>query len=371
MALPLNNSWRSPSIQVLANGSAISGAIEAEVFSNNNFTADRFSARIAIGADLAHNLTFWANAQGLQVDIRFSLDGAHFQSLIQGLVDSVTVEPMAASVRIEGRDLTAALIESRSQESFSNRTSSEIAALIAERHGLTPIVTPTTTPVGRYYQDEHDRITLGLFSRAITEWDQLVFLARQEGFDVFVQGTALFFQPPQPSDVHMLRPTDLTDLRLRRSLTLARDIEVTVKSWNSREKNAFVQTARSTTRRSGSGGGGFGGQRPQRYTFVRANLTPEQALQLAQRKLSELTRHEKIIEATLPGELSLGPRSQVALSGTGTDFDQTYFLDVIERSLSAHRGFVQRLRAKNTSPRSEATIPAEDVGNGGLSGSIS
>jgi len=353
--LPLSEASRFPSVQLLVNGIPIIGTIQAEVIANNNFAADRFFARIALGADPTATSLFWASAQGIVAEIRFSLDSITFQSLIQGLVDCVTIDPVSALVCIEGRDLTAGLMETRSQEAFANRTSSEIASLIAQRHNLTPAITPTNTPVGRYYQNEHDRVTLGLFSRAITEWDQLVFLARQEGFDVFVQGTTLFFQSAQqPPDVRVLQPSDLSDLRLQRSLTLARDIEVTVKSWNSRQKDAFSQTAMAAIGRS-SGVTGLGSQKSQKYILVRPNLTPDQALQLAQRRLTELTRHERVVEATLPGDLTLTPRSQIALSGTGTDFDQTYFVDVIERSITSRGGFTQRIRAKNTSPRTATT----------------
>jgi phage protein D len=362
VALLPSSAWRSPALRLIANGQPIAGVIEAEVTANNHFATDRFSARIALGAGFVVMSRFWGATQQILVDLQFSLDGAGFRSLIQALVDSVVLDPVAALVRIEGRDLTAPLIETRTQDAFANRTSSEIATLLAQRHGLIPAVTTTTTPVGRYYQNEHDRITLNQFSRATTEWDLLVFLARQEGFDVFVQGTTLFFQPAQQAtDLIVLRTTDLSELRLQRSLTLARDIEVTVKSWNSRQKTAFSQTAKASGRRS-PGAGGIGPPKPQRYVLVRPNLTPDQALQLAQRKLAELTQHERVVEASMPGELALTPRSQITLAGTGTDFDQTYFVDVIERTLSPQTGFTQRIRAKNSSPRTETTTPADIIG---------
>ncbi len=362
--MPLNETWRTPSFRLIANGQPVAGVIEAEVRANNYLAADRFCASIALGADPLATASFWAAANDISIDVQFSLGSNGFRSLIQGLVDSVTVDPVAALVRIEGRDFTAGLIDTRSQEAFSNRTSSEIATILAQRHGLVPAVTPTATPVGRYYQDQHDRVTLDQFSRATTEWDLLTFLARQEGFDVFVQGTTLYFSPArQQFDLHILQPADLMDLRLQRSLTLARDIEVTVKSWNSRQKTAFTQTAKAAKALGRSRGeGGPGNQPQQRYVLVRPNLTPDQALQLAQRKLAELTQHERVIEATMPGELSLTSRSTIVLAGTGTDFDQTYFVDVVERSLSPQGGFIQRIRAKNSSARTETTIPADTVG---------
>jgi phage protein D len=345
--------WRYPRLRVLANGQIVTGATEAEVICNNHYAADRFSVSIALDADPWAEASFWASETDILLDVQFSLDGgASFTSLVEGAVDSVNVDPTFGVVRIDGRDLTASLIETRTQETFANRTASEIASLLAQRHNLTPSVSQTSTPVGRYYQNEHDRITLDQFNRATTEWDLLVFLARQEGFDVFVQGQVLNFQPvTQAIDIAIsLRPEDVLDLRLERSLTLARDIEVDVKSWNSRQNSAFVQRARAAGRRGSRSGGP-----PQRYVFVQPNLTPDQALKLAQRKLAELTRHERIIEINMPGELSLSPRSMILLEGTGTEFDQAYYVDVIERRLRQNGGLTQRIRAKNTSPRTETS----------------
>ena len=96
---------------------------------------------------------------------------------------------------------------------------------------------------------------------------------------------------------------------------------------------------------------------------MRPNLTPNQALQLAQSRLAELTQHERVIELLMPGELTLTPRSMLLLTGTGTGFDQVYYIDMIERDLHLASGFTQRIRAKNTSPRTETTTPADTVGS--------
>ena len=362
-------SWRAPRLRLLANGVPIQGAVEASVISNNHYAADRFMATVALGIDLWATAAFWASQTDILLDVQFSLDGgATFFSLVQGLVDSVAIDVLTGSLRIEGRDLTAALIENRTQETFANRTSSEIAVIFAQRHNLIPVVTATTTPVGRYYQNEHDRIALNQFSRSMTEWDLLIFLAGQEGFDLYVKGTSLYFQPTSETTAPALTvmPGDLQELRLERSLTLARDIVVTVKSWNSRQQNAFTQTVRASGRRSGGGTDGTGGGSrgtPQHFVFVRPNLTMSDALKLAQQKAAELTQHERVWEAVMPGDLTIDPRSAIQLIGTGTDFDQVYFIDMIERHLSIETGFVQRVRAKNTSPRTSATTPADLVGS--------
>lgn len=349
----LTPAWRAPRLRVIANGEVVMGAVAAQVVSNNYYAADRFSASIAIGLDHWQSASFWTREPDITLEVQCSLDGgASFTSLVEGAVDHMTFDSGFGLVHLDGRDMTAALIETRTQETFANRTSSEIAMLLAERHNLTCQVTQTSTPVGRYYQGEHDRITLSQFSHATTEWDLLVFLARQEGFDVFVQGRTLHFQPAtQATDIALwMRPEDVTDLRLERSLTLSRDIEVVVKSWNSRQNSPFIQRARANRREVG----GRSSRQPQRYVYVRPNLTPDEALSFAQRQLAELTRHERNIRISMPGDVVLSPRSLIALEGTGTDFDQAYYIDVIERRLRQDGGFTQHVRAKNSSPRSQA-----------------
>lgn len=344
---------RAPRFRIIANGQVLTGAVDAEVLSNNCFAADRFNGTVALGADPRADAAFWAGTSELLVDVQFSLDGgASFMSLVQGMVDTISIDPAFGLVHFDGRDLSAALIEARTQETFANRTSSEIASLLAQRHNLIPCVSSTSTSVGRYYQSEHDRITLDQFSRTTTEWDLLVFLARHEGFDLFVQGRSLYFQPVAQSGapVLALTPGEVLDLKLARSLTLARDIEVIVKSWNSRQNSGLAQQA--STR--GPGSTVRSGSSPQRYVLVRPNLTPDDALKLAQRKIAELVRHERTITITMPGELTLTPRSMIAIQGTGTDFDQAYYIDVIERRIGQNGGLLQHVIAHNSSPRSAA-----------------
>jgi hypothetical protein len=154
---------------------------------------------------------------------------------------------------------------------------------------------------------------------------------------------------------------NLMSLSLHRSLTFARDIEVTVKSWNVRRQSAFTQTA-GTSRAATQGGIGQPKTGPkQKYVYVVPNLTPDEALALAQRKLAELSRNERVITAEMPGELSLAPRMMMRLEGTFTDFDQTYWIDEIERHVDMQAGFTQRVRAKNTNVGSQATSPTEPV----------
>jgi phage protein D len=351
VALPTSE-LRTPSLTVLAGGVPVPGVMEVDIFANAHLAAGRFRLRAAMPTVTAANLL----QAGTVLDLQLAA-GGYPVSLLQGEADSIHVDVIQGTLEVDGRDLTGRLLDARTQETFANQTASEIANTLAARHSLTPVVTATTTLAGRYYGAEHDRIVLGQFSRATTEWDLLTFLAAQEGFEVFVAGQSLHFQPlSQTGAPAILTPGDCLSLSLERSLTLARDLEVTVKSWNTRHQAAFSQTARSAARGRGSGGNGP----PQRIVVVRPNLSPNEALQLAQRILTDLSGHERLVHAELPGELTLTPRSQVTLTGTGTDFDQTYYVAELDRHFSVQHGFTQRLRLKNANPVNGATVATDD-----------
>ena len=364
---------RAPRLRALINGVPVLGVRQAYVSANNHYAADTFALVVALGADPVATPSFWAAQSFIMLELQAGfqpqsapLGATVWNSLIIGAVDSLEIDALRQSVRLQGRDLTAAFIATRTQQSYANQTASTIASTLAAGHNIAAVVTPTTTPVGRYYNNEHDRITLDQFSRATTEWNLLVWLAEREGFDVFVSGTTLYFQPPNPNPAPALTVSanaalsggaNVIDLRMERALTLAGDISVTVKSWNSRTASAFTQSVRA----SGVVGLGQQGAAPQSYVFVRPNLSPDEALKYAMTKLQELTQHERVVVIRLPGELALSPRDMIAVAGSGTAFDQTYFIDTIEREISFDGGFTERIRAKNTSPQRQFTPPANLV----------
>jgi hypothetical protein len=85
-------------------------------------------------------------------------------------------------------------------------------------------------------------------------------------------------------------------------------------------------------------------------------LISSDALKFARQKIAELARHERTVRITMPGELTLTPRSVLLISGTGSDFDQAYYIDVIERRFRQNGGLIQHVLARNSSPRSGNTV---------------
>jgi phage protein D len=339
-----------PRMAVSINGTIVQDCIlSLDVTNNNYFSPDTFRAELALGRLPAQfNAAFWSDTQaqiGLMVGMSPTLT-----TLIVGNADEIELDLPNGTVSVSGRDLSAYFIDNKSEEKFQNQTSSEIVATLAARAGLTANVTATSAPVGRYYD--------------ISEWTLLNYLAQEEGFDIYVTGTTLNFQPSAqgsapaytltytPPSQGQLQAGNFIDLKCRRSQTLAKGTVVKVISWNAKQQTAFTATAK----RVGSGAGSVAAGTAQLYTFKMPGLDQGQAQLIANAKLDEITKHERKIDVTLPGELLLQPRQLVAVTGTGTSFDQSYFIDEINRRVSLEEGFMETIRMKNHSP--ESTVSA-------------
>ena len=79
--------------------------------------------------------------------------------------------------------------------------------------------------------------------------------------------------------------------------------------------------------------------------LIRPNLTADQALALARNALAQIVAHQWTLVAHMPGDVTTGARGGLQLFGTLTDFDQTYTIIEIERTLSPTIGFRQTIRA--------------------------
>ena len=362
--------FRTPVLRVLADGNGVQGAKSAEVEQNNAYQADSFRAEFrASPTDIA----WWAGQTELILDIQVSIDGGSgWKSLIIGQTEHLSIHPDTGLVQIEGHDLSMRLIEAKTQESFQNRTSSEIVTELAGRHGLTADVTATTTPAGRFYEIDHTHESLGQFGRTTTEWDLLTFLAQSEGFDLYVQGTTLHFHPAAQTDTgspYIITYTPRTgaapyptspveDLRLERSLTLARDIEVIVQSWHAKQGKSFRKVARAIGAKSATAATAATqkGTPTQRFVFIRPNLTEAQAQAEANRLLAEISKHERNVTWQGAADLVLTPRDIVDLRGTGTDFDQRYYVNTVSRRISFDGGFCMSVTLKNQTSNREVAL---------------
>lgn len=321
------------------------------VENNTNFQADTFSVTLECWQQKdGFGLEFWASAGTTNIEILLGFLEAGQDvaavpssplSLIIGQVDDISSDVATGSLIITGRDQTALLIDNKTTTTWPDQTASQIVTTIAGLVGLTPQVTATKTPVGKYSKSAYSAV-----ARETPYWDLVTTYAQQEGFDAYVTGNTLYFGPPQadtdPNPYKITVARDVTtkgvscsakSLKLKRSLTLAKDITVTVIGHSLKSgkpvKEIATRQGVKTTKTSSSKS-----QPAQNYVINRPNLTPQQALQLAQKTLDDLSRHERTFEATNWDDGTLTARRKARVSGTGTDFDQDYWLDKVTHTYS-------------------------------------
>ncbi|HUC17339.1 MAG TPA: hypothetical protein VMA37_06595 [Acetobacteraceae bacterium] len=367
---------QTPRFAILLNGVPVQWPLSVSVTSNNYSEASRFACSFAIGQDDANNLSGMAS---IPVDIQVSLAANEPATLISGITDNIEIDPITLHATLSGRDYAALLIDTMTQQTYSNMTASQvIEALVAEHsaEGLKGNITATSELVGRFYGGTDYSMTFyGQLYRATNEWDLALMLAQASGFDLRLGGPTasgavidaktLYFGPPVPQesilfDVAIEYPanggspiSNAEHLRFMRSLTLAKDVEVTAIGWNSALMKPLTSTITARNVLAPSGGNGP----PQKYVVrVPGDATPEQVLQYAQAKIREITAFERVIEIKVPGELALTPANPVRLVGSGTQFDQTYFIDEIVRTLSFSGGFHETVRLKNHSPYNQTIV---------------
>jgi len=380
---------RRPRMRFLANGTPVDGVFEAGVTSNNHLSADKWTCALAL-SPVADGATPWWDPAGTsgtpgvspitaEVQFAFLPDGAPegnapWQSFCFGDVDHVHFDPIRRVLHVDGRDLIGRLVDYRIRENYPNQTSSEIVQLLAGLLSITCDVTPTSTPVGQYYRLEHDRVSLDGFSKNQKAWDVMTYLARQEGYDIYmgpptggsgpanvlhfhpsaVQGTSqpgFTVQVTAATTANPIPTCNVIDLDLDRNFALAKDVRVTVKSWNA------ASNAASTAVYPPGGSSGSSKSAPvQDYVYIRPGLSPAAALAAAQRFYNEIVLHERVVTFSMPGELALTPRQLVAVAGTGTSWDQVYWVDEIERRLGWDSGFEEHVRCKNHSTQTEANV---------------
>lgn len=149
----------------------------------------------------------------------------------------------------------------------------------------------------------------------------------------------------------------MRSLKLKRSLLIARDLVVTVISHNILTGKVVKQLAR----RSGSGKAAASSFNPsataQNYVIVKPNLNDEQALQLAQSVLFDISRWERVMNVAVEGDPTMAPQRLVTVQGTGTSFDQNYYLNEIFHRYSFETGgYDMSFHAKNHSTVSEPSL---------------
>lgn len=333
-----------------------------DVDQNSFYSSDTFSIVFALSdmpADTG-TLNWWSSQTEIEISITAAIIGQNscdMKNLIIGGVDKWYFNPAKFEVHAEGRDYTGKFIDTKTSEKFSNYTTSQVATLLAQRHGLTPVVTATTTSVGGITKYDHTHLT-----DERTEWDLLSYFAGLDGFQVYVTGNELHYEPaldPDTADQYVIHwhaanliayPVSNVkeDLQFERDLTLAKGVTVEVRSW----KNGKAYTETYPTSSAKGIAPGQSVAKRQVYSIVRSGLDRQGAQNLAQSLHKQITMHEMRMSGSMPGDNLLTVSTIIRVEGTDSAFDQLYYPDSIRRSMSYESGYSMSFTAKNHNPNS-------------------
>ncbi len=283
-------------------------------------------------------------------------------------VDQIDLDVAENRMVIQGRDLSAIFIDNKTDGQFQNQTSSQVAQKFADGAGLKSKIQATTTKIGTYYSQDYVHV-----ERDQTQWALLVYLAQKEGFDIYVLGDTLYFgkfananqssyliQFDSANSDRPYHQSNAKSLKFEHNLTLSRDVIVTVRSHNMKTGKSFsvvakashgkAQAARSLTPITPTSAADA-----QNYVYVFHNLAPNDARQKALQLAKEISKHELVIAAELPGDDVLYPWVPIEISGTGTPFDTTFYASRIERTISP-ADFSISVSAKNHQTGTEVAL---------------
>lgn len=264
---------------------------------------------------------------------------ADLTQIMDGYMDTVrwyfkSGDDQGETITLSGRNVVGAMIDYKITEKYPNLTASGIAAKFAKQFNLTPMITPTSTFAGTFYND--NSTTLG---QETNVWDLLLYLAKQEDFIVRVKGKQLLFGPYATVTGYENQPPldyawghDILELELERSPHAARDIVVKVISYDRNNKGRIVETAKSNTEKTGK-------RDSYIETYVIPGLTRDQAQKKARWILHELSRTELIGTMVCAGNETLEIDRRINLYGLGDQLSQSYYLNRVSHHLNLSEGF--------------------------------
>lgn len=290
-----------------------------------------------------------------------SLKGAEWQTMFSGFVNTIDYNPFTAQVSVACRDLISKIMDMSVRQQWVNQTGQEVVKDIITRAGVTPVVQFPSGMTGAYWMVEHARTPDITHSRFQTGYDVARFIANEFNCDLYAEDDKIYCLPrKKPTDddaaIHTLRyaaPSPASPIRssaltmqLSRDLLATKNLVVHVMSWDSRQ--------RATSETYFSAEGKF--KTPSEdhgimYTYMIPGLKQSQVENEAQRIYNSVVAHNRRIEATMPANVKVQPRTFMNVTGTGTSWDsagdEAYTVDSTDFYFTDQCAFTQRLTLRN------------------------
>jgi len=348
---------------LIASGSQIP-IISFSVKQSKTKSGDTFRAETAFDA-VPGGVGFFVAATN--IDAQIIVNGT---KIFDGVVDHSDYDWTNRVVTVTGRDKASALVDKTTSQKFLNKQPDEIVQAMASAHGISADVDSPGGKAGTQFTADLAKIT-----HRGSEWSAVNELAELFGMTAYMTvGTLYFKNVPESLPVYQITYTPPTPgpatanaviLKTSRNHILGRPIKTNVHSHNHKKKTVLTHTISQ----AGSG-------EPLVYNHVtRPGLTQDQVQRIATKKHADVVAHELSLDGLeIPGDETLNARFMVALSGTGTAFDQQYAVSDVEHVGSSSEGYVTKITCKNkksgggggpkTSPASTTGAGAASAGSG-------
>lgn len=266
---------------------------------------------------------------------------AELDHVFTGRIDGV--KPNFGStmiVKLPGRDYSAPMIDTEYSVAYAERTSSQIATMMAEKYGLTPLVEGTTVIVDKELVANKK------------EWEVLQALADLEGFVCYVtKDKELYFGPRQDEDEEVVAELNYRQAGLANCGEIEFDDsavgvvnKVTVRHWLGKqliEASAVNESLLAA----------MGGQIKERVFYISKAKTCDLAQMYADKLLSEYSRAVVTATGWCPGNPKILAEKKVKVTGCGR-FNGFYYVEKATHNLSKQEGYKTTFNLTNVRPES-------------------
>lgn len=234
------------------------------------------------------------------------------------------------TVQLVGRDFAARLIDTEFSIAFAERTASDIATILAEKHSLTPEVTATTLVIEKdLYKDRK-------------EWAILQELADREGFVCYIKkNKTLYFGPRKDTDETVVaelyykqkEKSNILEIEFDDSLVGVINY-VVVRHWMGRKKQLIQGEAKNEELIKKYG-------EKKRVVYDPKAKTTELANEMAAKKLKEWSRIVVTADQVqLPCAPYLECEKMVSITGCGR-FDGKYYIERVRHQYNKSGWFTE------------------------------
>ena len=259
-------------------------------------------------------------------------------TLFSGEIKKVDFDYVGGKIHVTGQDKSTKLHENKTSEKWQNKMPSDIVQDLIGRIGLSGNITSSSLMAGKKLVQDFVKLSDNVsYAQVIHK------LAELDGARWFIDGNGKFNYLPvgSASGAYSIkvdrnrRPisADCLSLRISRNVEAGKTIVVSLKAWHPKFKKVFGYTSNV----EGNGG-------PHSYSYHIPTLEQDHVEKHAKSQAQERARHELTARATVIGDVTVA--AGMALSISGTHFDQSFDIDTVHHELGMS-GYTTSITARS------------------------